>query len=690
MKNRVISRYIVIWIFLAVAVFFCVWRLVDLQIINGEKYMQLSLNRVSSNLVIKAPRGEILDRYGRPLVNNRIGYSVLLQKTDISNDEFNELIYNLTHILDSEYIEYITSMPVTNYPYQFNFTDDNDSGDSEDEKAAWLKGKKFSADATAEHVVNEYAKKYKISADKYTPEQIKSIIDMRYELEQRGLSTTMPCVIAQDVDINLLTKVRENKEKLPGVTVTTNYIRNYVEGDLAAHILGRIGVIYEDEYQQLKTKGYTLNDLVGKQGIEKVFEDSLRGIDGMQSVQRSINGELVEITAERLPVAGENVVLTLDSNLQKAAEDSLKSNIHKIASQGGAKTGADCVAGAAVVLDVSNGDVLASATYPTYNPATFNQDYSQLASNPAKPLINRVISGTYPPGSTFKMLPSVAGLEEGIITPTTTIVDQGVFKKYPGQQPACWIWNDRRATHGAINVSKAIEVSCNYFFYELGDNLGIDKMLSYARLFGFGEKTGLELSNEEKSGTLASPQVKEKIEPNNKKWYPGDTIRFAIGQSYNAFTPIQLANYVATLVNGGNRYQTRLVKSTHSLTDSKLSKEYPPTVLSTVKMKDSTVVAIANGMKNVVEQGTASSIFGSDYQIAIGGKTGTAQVGNGSPHAVFVGYAPFDNPQIAVCVVLEHGAKGGNAAYVARDIFDAYFMTQPANEVPVEFNTLIR
>lgn len=666
-KNR--FRVLIVLIVLIGAALFA--RLFYLQVVKGESYYEQSQKRISSVFAKKAPRGEIVDKYGRPLVTNRLGYSLKLQKSDVSGQEMNKMLLEVIGILEECGYTYEDSLPITvEKPYKFRFSDENGNGLTDDEKKKWFSGKKkISADMTPEEIVNYYKNSvYNIGSD-YTDDEARKIVGIRYDISMSGFSAVSPFSVAEDIDINVITKIKERVSDFEGLYISKEYFRNYNEGTLASHILGGIGKISGEEYAEKKDEGYGMNDLVGKRGVEKLFEPYLKGKDGVQS-----NDSNIEDIPEE---AGDYVVLTIDSELQKTVENSLQERIHEIAARGAnlrGNKGADANAGAAVVLDVKSGAALAIASYPTYDPERFNKDYSELLENEAKPMWNRAISGGYAPGSTFKPLVAIAALESGKVTINEKIRCDGIYKYYKDYQPKCWIWSDSGKTHGDLNVSQAIEFSCNCYFYEAGRRTGIDEINKYAKLFGLGDVTGIGFPEESK-GNISNPEYKASIgkTEEDKKWYPADTIITAIGQSYSYFTPIQLANYVATIANGGTLYKTHILKSIRSSTDGSLVYENEPTVMGTVAVDDDIMAAVKKGMYGVVDEGSASAIF-ADYPIHIGGKTGTAQTSRKvSDNALFVAFAPFENPEIAVAVVLEHGVKGANAAYVAKDIFDEYF-----------------
>ena len=670
-ENKYRIRLIVFFLIIILVVIFA--RLFNMQVINSEEYVEQSKKRVSATMIQKAPRGEIMDRNGEVLVSNREGYSVILQKVISTNAELNEKLLKISEVFSKYNNPYQDNLPISDYPFEYTFTDENGNGGTDDEKELWFsKKKKIKENMTAEEVIDYYCENTFYIDGKYTDSEKRKIVGLRYDMSMAGYSISQPFKISEDVKLDIITELKERQNEFEGIIVTEEYYRNYEQKDIAAHILGGIGKMTAEEYEKYSDMGYGYNDLVGKRGVEKIFEEYLRGKDGIQTVGIDVSEE--ENNEEAVP--GNYVQLTIDSDLQRAAENSLKYWIEKIAASGGEpkdNKGADADAGAAVVLDIKNGDVLACASYPTFDPTTFNAEYNSLVSNDAKPMWNRALSGVYTPGSTFKPLVALAALEMGVVSLDEIIECEGVYKFYEDYQPKCWIWSSKRETHGEIRISEAIEFSCNYYFYELGRRLGIDNIASYANGFGLGEVTGIELSEEK--GNVSSREYKKKIATTDydSSWYAGDTIQTAIGQSYSYFTPIQLANYIAGIAAGGIRYRTHILKSVRSSVDGSVIYEPMPEILGNTQISEKNLEAVKKGMLGVVEEGSASGIF-DEYVVTIGGKTGTAQIGkNVSDNALFVAFAPFEKPEIAVAVVIEHGAVGRNAAYVAKDIFDAYF-----------------
>ena len=543
----------------------------------------------------------------------------------------------------------------------------------------WKKENDIKEDATPEQCFYELKEKYKIEQDNIL--EAYKIMVVRYEISRNGYSSIRPVTIAKDVSRESAVKLGEQSIYFPGISATNEPMVSYPSGSLASHILGYVGNITETELDG-REDTYGINDVIGKVGIQYVFEEYLRGKDGIKQLDMSVDGTITDEYITQEAVAGSDVILTIDANLQAATEKALANNIKKIASGGFSKR-SDAKAGAAVVMNVKTGEILAMASYPDYEPELFVNGISQKKLdeyNKGDNIFNRAISGVYAPGSTFKMITAIAGLETGVITPTEKINDIGVYKK--AHEPACWIWNSYGMSHGWLNVTEAITHSCNYFFYEVGYRATIDNIAKYAKYYGLGEKTNVELPMEEKGIVATRDKAKER----GDEWQIGETLSAAIGQSYNSYTPIQMAKYISMLANGGEPIDVTIVKSINDVNGNQVSKEditkFVNAKLGLTKekkenlnIKKENIDAILKGMKGVTseEGGTAYSTF-ANFNIELGGKTGSAQTDvQGKINGWFVGFAPYEEPEIAVVVLVENAGSGSYTAEVARDILQEYF-----------------
>lgn len=514
----------------------------------------------------------------------------------------------------------------------------------------------------------------------------RAVAGVLYELYYRNRITNWPLYyFAEDVDVDFITRVKELG--LKGVEIETTSVRKY-ETDYAAHLLGRVAAMNADEvdYYMGLDDGYTQNDYVGREGAELAFESYLHGTPGERAIERNEDGKITssvwlpdEETGESLaPEPGDHVFLTIDIGLQQMVEDLLAERVPGLS---------DEVEGAACTVQlVDTGEILAAASYPTFDLETYVQDFTQNSTDPLKPLMNRAFQGLYPPGSTFKMITAIAGLEEGIIEPSTIIRDLGRYTYWTDvNPPQCWIYRQYRNTHGPVNVTKAIEVSCNYFFYDVGRRVGIDRLDEYAAMFGLGQKTGVELS--ESTGVVGGREFTESL---GQTWYEGSVTSVAIGQESTQVTPIQLTNYISTLVNGGTRYSTHLLKTVKSSDFSQVVYEYEPQVQSEINIAPENLNAVTEGMRDLTTgEGSLANAF-RNLPFEVGAKTGSAQVSSTSnSNAVFVCYAPYDDPEIAISLVVEHGGSGSILASLAAEIL-AYYFTAPDGQSDITGeNTLV-
>lgn len=648
MKNNLLSR---LGIIIAIAVIFLlaiVFRLFSLQIVNGEEYAQASIKRTVKTVPLKAERGEILDRYGRVIVSSQITYNLEISQYKKDKKWVNDTVYNLILLMEKEGQEFMENLPISELPYTYTLP--------EEEVKAYLVKMNLPENLTAEECIAALAERYDVS-EQIPQDYHRKVIAVRSEMELREFSQNNSFVFAKNVNMNVVTVIKENDRSYPGVNIMTSYDRLYPE-KVSPHLLGRVGLIYKEEYDQLKKLGYGFTDIIGKEGIEKVYDLELKGTDGVLKIQQNEFGKITDTEVLKNAVPGNDIILTIDLELQKTAEKALEDVIKELR-----LTIPDVGGGAITVVDVHTGEVLAMASYPDYDIETFQKDYTKNYNNPLNPFWNRAISGTYAPGSTFKILTSLAILEENIASPDDYVYDQGKYMYYDDYQPTCHVYP---GNHGYVNVADAIKVSCNYYFYENGRKLGIEKLNEYAKKVGLGEYTGIEIPGEEK-GILAGPAYREKI---GKPWYPGDVLQASIGQSDNLFTPLQLSNYIATVVNGGTRYEAHLLYKIKDYSTGEI-KEVQPNAVETLSIRPENYKAIMEGMRSVTEDGTASNVF-QDFPIAVGGKTGTAEV-PGTNNGLFVAFAPYDNPQIAISVVVEHSGHGNSIAPAAREVIAQYF-----------------
>ena len=665
-------RYNLITILVYIVGIVLIVQLFNLQIVNGKEYRETSNTRLSRETVIKAARGSIKDRTGNLLVTTKMGFNIELYKTKINTTTLNKTILNTIKILENNNDKYINNLPISIEPFKFTI-------DDEESQVNWKKENNIKEDATPEQCFYELKEKYKIEQDNIL--EAYKIMVVRYEISRNGYSSIRPVTIAKDVSRESAVKLGEQSIYFPGISATNEPMVSYPSGSLASHILGYVGNITETELDG-REDTYGINDVIGKVGIQYVFEEYLRGKDGIKQLDMSVDGTITDEYITQEAVAGSDVILTIDANLQAATEKALANNIKKIAGGGFSKR-SDAKAGAAVVMNVKTGEILAMASYPDYEPELFVNGISQKKLdeyNKGDNIFNRAISGVYAPGSTFKMITAIAGLETGVITPTEKINDIGVYKK--AHEPACWIWNSYGMSHGWLNVTEAIIHSCNYFFYEVGYRATIDNIAKYAKYYGLGEKTNVELPMEEKGIVATRDKAKER----GDEWQIGETLSAAIGQSYNSYTPIQMAKYISMLANGGEPIDVTIVKSINDVNGNQVSKEditkFVNAKLGLTKekkenlnIKKENIDAILKGMKGVTseEGGTAYSTF-ANFNIELGGKTGSAQTDvQGKINGWFVGFAPYEEPEIAVVVLVENAGSGSYTAEVARDILQEYF-----------------
>lgn len=674
------DRYLIMYFCVIVISIVFIITLFNLQIIKGEEYREQSEKRMLRTKTVTAPRGEIYDRNGVILATNKLSYDIRLYKVRVDTKQQNDGIFRLIEILNENSDKVYSTFPVNDTLDGFNF-------ENEEEEKKWKKEFKLDENLNFDEVIDKYIEKYELQDySKNRQNQIK-MIQIKYEANLNGYSLFNSATIAKDISQNSVAKLGEEKYKIYGISIVSVPKRYYPNGTLLSHTIGYVSKISSTEYENKKNEGYNVNSVIGKAGIEQSFERYLKGTDGVIKEETDSLGNVSSQTETTAAKSGNNVTLTIDYRLQKVAEESLLNTINGL--QNGTLVGkkfSDAKSGAVVVLDVESGEVLATASYPTYDINSLIggislSDWNNLIKDPLTPMLNRVISGTYSPGSTFKMLVGMAGLMNGKITVDEKYYDPGIYPY--GYHPKCWIYTDRHMTHGWINIEGAIKGSCNCYFYEVGRRIGISEIVKYSKLFGLGQKTGIELSGEV-SGTIAGADSNSE-DGLKSPWYLGDTLSAAIGQSGSSFTPIQLANYISTIANGGKLNRVSIIKSVDNEVEStsvsradinKYSSEYTGVNFEerNLNINSEYIDAIKKGMLSVTSEtgGTSYIVFkNSDIQVA--GKTGTAQVPSGNNNGIFVGFAPYDKPKIAVVAVIEHGGEGTYTANVVKPIMEEYF-----------------
>lgn len=694
-KRDHLERYIALGVFFAAVCLIFIARLISIQIAGQDYYTEtLRTGNLTRTVKIRAQRGCIYDRNGKPLVSNEYTYDIYLDAGSIGKTESgkNGTVLNVLEkarkageygcftlpehpfankdgawVLDEEYMKTVYGKRLSKLLQGMNFVPEYTDDDG---------NVKWGRDSVSE-MRNALRLRYglcdKDGKELYEKDEAELLFCVRLDMEMHNFSTVEPYTVLRDVSVRLISSATEGNVRGLGVNCVAERVYNYP--GIASHILGRTGKITAETADYYTEKGYSLDAIVGTSGAEKAFEEYLHGEDGVLTIVEDGYGNTVDQYVSKEPVAGQDVYLTFDIDFQSAAETALKSNIELIAANaeesGVELSGEDAKAGALTAVNRKTGEVLALASYPTYDLNTFTEDYKQLAEDTENtPLLFRALDGIYEPGSTFKPGVAVAALQEGIITPYTEIRDMGQYDYYaPSFTPRCWIYSAKYGmqTHGMVNVSKAIQVSCNYFFYDVGRRLTISKMNEYCKKYGLGEHTGIEL--EEKTGVLAGPAQRE---ASGNTWYDGDTLQAAIGQSDNLFTPLQISMYISTLLNGGDRIGAHILKEVRDYSGN-ITYTAEPVLLDSVSLDGGNVSTVKYAMQDVVENGSAARVF-AGYPISIGGKTGTAQVSKtASDNALFTAFAPFDDPEVVATCIIENGANGTDAGFAIRDIFNAYF-----------------
>lgn len=664
-------RYNILYILVYIVGIILIFQLFNLQIVHGEEYLQRANSRLTRETKIRAARGNILDCNGNVLAGNEIKYSLKIYKSKIDEQNLNTTILNAIFVLEKNGDKYNDDFPININPVSFKY-------ENQERINKWLEENDLADGTTAEQALEYFIDEY--SLKQYSLEEARKIIAVRYGIDVNGYSSMRGYEISPEVCEKSVAQIEEMNHSFPGINIEYRPIRKYYYSSLASHVLGYVGKIGNEEYTQ--NEGYELDDYIGKTGIEYVCKKFLKGKDGLKQTDMSIDGTTTGEYITEEAISGSNVMLTIDAKVQQVAERALKENIEKI-NNGDYGEKREVYAGSVVVLNVKTGEVISMVSYPDFEPQLFvdgisTEKWNEYTVKGRSALINRTMQSAYAPGSIFKMVPAIAGLETGKITKDEQIECAGI---YPGgYKPKCWYYTTYGRGHGYLTVSQAIQKSCNCYFYEVGTRIGIDNIEKYATYFGLGQKTNIELPGEI-SGTLAGKKLYEKLD---EAWYYGNTLSAVIGQAENNFTPIQMARYIAMLTNGGKKLDLTIIKDIINNQGESIKteevKDYinkrlgiEKTSEENLNIQKENLKTVLEGMQSVTEEGgTAYSVF-KDFPIQVGGKTGSAEAGNDKTNAWFAGFAPYENPEIAVVVLVENGAHGYYSAEVTKEIMEAYF-----------------
>ncbi len=695
-KKRTIAGTIII----GVCFLFLVFGLVKTQLINGNEYKSAAEKLAVSSSLVKASRGEILDCNGNPLVTNRQGNSVVFKFSEFPSSknqgERNEIIHSLISMFEKNNIQWIDRLPIV-YKKGKLVVDKEKQTEFEymvsENMLEMEKGEKSTAEECLDALIERYG------LEGYNRQDARKIASVCFGMKYLNFSVSQPYTFAEDVPTEIVSAIMEKSTQYPGVATEKISYREYSDTTNFSHLLGVVGSISQDEYELesqklkeqlsdesltskeiavLKNNAYSLNDKYGKSGIEGVMEQYLRGVNGIKTTTTASDGTITEEFLSK-PQQGNTVVTTIDSELQKVAAQALSDMLVDNKNSSYFDT-----AGAMVVMNCKTGAVLANVSLPTYDITKYFTDYNKLASDTGSPLWNRGIQSAYAPGSTMKPAIAIAALEEDAATRETTCYCGGTYV-LEDQTFKCL------QSHGYLNVTTALQKSCNIFFFEMGKEMGIDKMNKYCSLLGLGQKTGIELPEAE--GVLASIANKEAA---GQVWNPGDTVQAAIGQSDNLFTPLQLANYCATIANGGTRYKPYIIKSVLSSDMSEVIYETQPQVLNTINVSKKTLDIVKEGMREVILYGGSSYYF-KDCIVDAAGKTGTSQLKRTTESGVvmdcnngfFISFAPYDDPEIAIAIVAENALTGSQTSQAAVPVYNYYFGQKTSFDSEGTVNELI-
>ena len=648
------------------------FRLIFLQLVNGDSFKAQATNTTDYNFTVTAARGDIVDSAGRRIAASTTSYNVVLSKLLMGDEDLDAMLQRIVELLEAHGEKWNDSLLIgePDAAGHYSFTAQADSTSDQKALAAMKDSLGLQQYATADDVMEKLVEDYKLES--YPLHWQRVLGGIHYEMQQQAFSNVNNFVMAENVSEVTVATIKENSLTMPGVEIVETSTRSYDEGDIIPHVLGRVGKITAEKWKvtdengqttyPLREKGYNMNDMIGVSGLEAVYEDELRGKDGVETITRSSDGVIVGTAMTTVPEPGHTVQLTIDSAFQQAVDKALARNIEMINSTYNSGSSAKAAAGAVVVISTKDGSVLAASNYPSYDQNLFATQYSQYSSDPGLPLLNRALQGLYTPGSTFKPAVAVAALDSGVINRFSTVYCNGVYTYYDDYRPKC----TRHGHSGNIDVVTAIKWSCNIFFYDVGRRTTSDVYDAYAYKMGLGTRTGVEVN--EATGRLTTK--------NDSNYTASLDIQAAIGQGNTVVTPVQLATYAGTLANRGVRYRTHFVKAILDTNTGEVLSETQPEVMDIIEGNGNTFELVRQGMKQV-----PSTISGkiSSYPIAIACKTGTPQrsetyaSGKHYLNAMMIAYLPADDPEIAIGITVEYGGYGARTGDLVVDIANAYF-----------------
>ena len=649
-----------------------VLRLIFLQLVNSDSFKAQATNTTDYNFTVTAARGDIVDSAGRRIAASTTSYNVVLSKLLMGDEDLDAMLQRIVELLEVHGEKWNDSLLIgePDAAGHYSFTAQADSTSDQKALAAMKDSLGLQQYATADDVMEKLVEDYKLESYPFHWQRV--LGGIHYEMQQQAFSNVNNFVMAENVSEVTVATIKENSLTMPGVEIVETSTRSYDEGSIIPHVLGRVGKITAEKWKvtdengqttyPLREKGYNMNDMIGVSGLEAVYEDELRGKDGVETITRSSDGVIVGTAMTTVPEPGHTVQLTIDSAFQQAVDRALAKNIEMINSTYNSGSSAKAAAGAVVVISTKDGSVLAASNYPSYDQNLFATQYSQYSSDPGLPLLNRALQGLYTPGSTFKPAVAVAALDSGVINRSSTVYCNGVYTYYDDYRPKC----TRHGHSGNIDVITAIKWSCNIFFYDVGRRLTSDVYDAYAYKLGLGQRTGVEVG--EAVGRLTTKS--------DSNYMASLDVQAAIGQGNTVVSPIQLATYAATLANNGTRYRTHFVKAILDTNTGEVLSETKPEVMDVIEGTGNTFELVRQGMKQV-----PSTISGkiSSYPVPIACKTGTPQrsetyaPGKHYLNAMMVAYLPADDPQIAIGLSIEYGGYGARTGDLVVDIANAYF-----------------